>query len=124
MNTELESLVNQMLCEHGEIQDLREKLRAAEKRYELLGEQMQQSRAELCRDLTGTAAQQDPQITLDDEDLGYDPQDWFCCCAETNALVEFQRNRERNLEQFDQRVSEGLQELRRGNPQFDQEWFI
>lgn len=41
---DLESLVNQMLCEHGEIQDLREKLRHAEKRYELLGARIQQIR--------------------------------------------------------------------------------
>lgn len=44
--------------------------------------------------------------------------------SEVDALVEHERKRSHNMEQFDRTLREGLQQLRAGNPRFDEEWSV
>lgn len=113
----LQMLLNQQLSEYREIKDLREKLRAAEMRHQALADEIQRVLTAL--PVSGEAISLTPAGPAPASD---DTQSAGRGFSAVDALVEHERKRAHNMEQFDRAVREGLQQLRASNPRFDEEW--
>lgn len=132
--TDLQMLFNQQLSEYREIKDLREKLRATEVRHQALADEIERIRMSLPHSerfkFISTAlplSGNDTAISLTPAGPAPASDDTQVAgrgFSEVDALVEFQRNRERNAEQFDKQMSDGMKQLRAGNPRFDKEWSL
>lgn len=132
--TDLQMLFNQQLSEHREIKDLREKLRAAETRYQNLADEIERVRMTLPHSDRFKFLSTALPLSGDDTAISLTPAGTAPASehtqvagrgfSEVDALVAFQRNRERNTEQFDNALGDGVKQLRAGNPQFDKEWAL